>query len=191
MEQTYRDPSGFSLKYPEGWKAFRHQSGAAMVTNLHDLAFVLIQELSMPLPGGERYILAQLQFPGAVLLAQPKVGPVENPAPGLVSCYVNFKFPNDARGQALVTCEKLPNCAIVTVCAARDLDRMGPVLWQIRRSYTGDRIRTPMHPAPNPAPVAPPPRPPQPPPPLPPQALIYTRYTDPQAGTFTIEVPQG
>ncbi len=191
MEQTYKDPSGFSLKYPEGWKAFRHQSGAAMVTNLPDLAFVAIQELSLPVPGSERDILARLQFPAAVLLAHPKIGPVDNHGPGFASCYVNFKFSNDAPGQAVVTCEKLPNGAIVTVCAARDLERMGPVMWQIRRSYT----RQPVPPAatqagPRQAPVAPPPRPPQPPPPKP-QALTYTRYTDPQAGTFTIEVPQG
>jgi hypothetical protein len=225
MEQTYQDPSGFSIKYPAGWAAFRHNSGAAVVTNLQELAFVVIQELSKPLPGTERDILAQLQFPAAVLLAQPKVGPIESPAPGIASCYVNFKFPSGAPGQAVVTCEKFMNGAIVTVCAAQDLKRIGPVMWLIRRSYTGDKIRTapelfnsiqrgtpaqyddmpappqtappqPTRPAvahtvPPPPRVPQPPRSPQPPPPAQPQALRFNRYTDPQAGTFTIDIPEG
>ena len=189
MEQIYQDPSGFTLKYPEGWKAFRHQCGAAVVSNLQDLAFVAIQELPKPLAGSERDILAQLQFPAAVLLAQPKVGPVENQRPGFASCPVHFKLPGDARGQAVVTCEKFPGGAFVTVCAARDPERMGPVMWQICGTFTRDKVQ----PAPQqrqPA-VPPPPRPAQPQPPVQPQALRFTRFADPQAATFTIDVPQG
>ncbi len=55
-----------------------------MVTNLPTPAFVAIQELSLPVPGSERDILARLQFPAAVLLAHPKIGPVDNHGPGFL-----------------------------------------------------------------------------------------------------------
>lgn len=190
MQHTYQDPSGFTLQHPEGWAAYRHNSGAALVTNLQDPAFVAIQELSNPLPGAERDILAQLKFPAAVLLAQPKVGPVENQTPGIATCYVDFKFPNDAPGRAILTCEKFINGAIVTVCAAKDLRSMGPTMWQIRRSYAGDKIRTAselFHSILLRMPAESPDTPPQ----SQPQPLAFNRYTDPQAGTFTLDVPQG
>lgn len=248
MDQTFQDPSGFSLKFPSGWAALRHESGAAVVTHPQDLAFLLIEELPNPLPCSERDLLAQLRFPAAAaVLAQPLVGPVENQTPGKASCHVRFLFPGDIPGDAILTCERFQNGAIVTVCAARDLPAVSKTLWQVRRSYTGDKIRTaaelfnailrgipaeylelpdppqaqqaatpPPPPVPVPVPIpvpatapspaaalqsAPPPRlppvpplPPPPPPPPPsaqPQNLTFQRFTDPQAGTFSLEIPQG
>ncbi len=83
----------------------------------------------------------------------------------------------------MVLCELNTQGALISVCAADDprmLDQMMPVLWQIKLSYSGAKSGTPRpHQQMGQAVSATP------------AALTFVPYTEPQMGTFQMQVPQG
>jgi len=237
--QTYQDPTGFSLRHPPGWEACRHATGAAFVISPDQRAFVLLQEMSTLGGAMPVNMVQQGAFPGAAILQQAQAGQLAKDNNGRLSCYVKFRFPDNAPGLALVACEPFSSLVwLVSVCAAREpmgLQNAASLLWWITRSYR----RLPNATFAGSAPVAPradgePPRPPainlgddflgktvayapmpagpapvatqpqtapppvvqpappvRPAPPAPSPALAYDRFTEPQMGTFQIDVPRG
>jgi hypothetical protein len=142
--QLYQDPFGFHLRHPPGWGACRHATGAAFVISRDQRSFVLLQEMwtlagAMPVD-----IVQRGTFPGAAILQQGQAGPIESNGNGRVSCYVRFRFPENASGLALVACESLGDRLLVSVCAAREpvgLQKAASLLWWITRSYRRIRFR--------------------------------------------------
>jgi hypothetical protein len=215
---TYQDPAGCSLRYPPGWQVFRHQTGATMVTSPDMSALVLLQELPKPLTATEAEIVHDGRFSAAVLLLTCYPGAVANQQPGRASCPVRFRLPGDQLADGLVTCEMFANGALVSVCAAAGPGGIYKAveLWRIKRSYRADRLgmaQSEYVEMPKvtyglcddivrggqpwgsiaPRPASPPPIPPPLPPPVPPPPaeLSFEQFTDPQKGTFYLEVPRG
>jgi len=150
-----------------------------MIASPDRRSLALIQMMAAPLPGPPVQILRNGWFSAAGFFHNAQLGEIEEGGPGAAACEVAFYLPEGTPAKAWVACraDSKGGATIVARCApANRYLEDEPVLAQITKTF-----REPARPAGGPpTPAA-----------YPQDGVSYTRFTDPQAGTFTVDVPQG
>ncbi len=202
----YQDQAGFAFEYPVGWRVeTTREYPSCTVSSPDGLWFALIQPMPVWQGVTPADIINKGMFPKATLFPGAKVTQITPHGPKMVEATASYRCSSGAMGRAAMVCADYGQ--IVLLCAMGTPESAfaaaEAVLARIIRTQNqgtqqkpadaGLVVAVPAAAAVAATSGAAPSPPPQPAPPAPatPQPLCYVPFTDPQRGSFTLEVPQG
>lgn len=181
MDWTKFQNADFSLEHPIGWQVRNSPGPVTTVSNPNGDVFALVEAIAVS--GGDTpiIILEKLRYPTARLFPEARLEKVVAGPANSANVFLNYRMPTGIPGRARVAC--VPGGARATIFTTAAPEQLFP-------AYEPTLVRIVM--SFRPASALPPP--------ARPAAvggaatggpLTYTRITDAQMGTFTVETPTG